>query len=580
MKTFGIPAFILVIALIGGVVGLPIFYIIAIAIGLARLVWESIQKIRAGRWSLDYIAILAMATALISSEYYLAGAIIAIMITLSTALEEYGAVRAEASLKALIERLPKHCQVKSGTGFKSVPIQEVLSGSIIFVKTNELIPLDGFLKSPSATINQANLTGESLPIELTLNEFIKSGAVNVGPAFELQTEGTFKTSSYQKIIKLVAESKKHPANIVRLAQKFNWPFTAISLLIAGGTYLITRDLARTLAVLAIATPCPLLIAAPIAFLGGMSKAAKKTIIIKKPAVLEILSQATSLYLDKTGTLTLGEPKLESVVMLDKNIDEHHAIVIAAAIETHSLHPLARALTSERAKRSLPELIATRVTETIGKGITGTVLEKQYTVVKSAQSNNSGITLDMLCEETIIARFLFSDQMKENTPRVLTELAKKYKVAIITGDSEENAKHLFREHNVTIYARATPEKKFEIIKTARASGETVIMVGDGLNDAPALAMADAGIVFSGTENSASIEAAAVAILDHDILLVSEVLSLSHRTVSIARQSIVIGIGLSIVGMGFAAFGFITPVIAAIIQELIDVSVTINALRTSR
>lgn len=560
--------------------GLPLLYIVAIAIGLARLVWESIEKVRAGRWSLDYIAMLAMAVALSSPEYYLAGAIVALMITLSTALEGYGAERAEASLKALIERIPKVCQVKSAGGYSPVPIQEVIEGSTIFIKTNELIPLDGFLKSPAATINQANLTGESLPVELTLNEFIKSGTVNVGSSFELETAGNFSTSSYQKIIKLVEESKKQPANIVRLAQKFNWPFTAVSLFIAGGTYFATRDLARTLAVLAIATPCPLLISAPIAFLGGMSKAAKKTIIIKKPAVLEILSRATSLYLDKTGTLTLGEPHLESINLLDKNIDESHALIIAAAIEMHSLHPLARAITAQRAKRNLPELIATNVAETIGHGITGTVEEKKYTVVKSSQIQAAGITLDMLRENTVIARFTFSDQMKENTPIFLSELGKKYKLAIITGDSEENTRHLFGKHNITIYSRATPEKKFEIIKAARAAGETVIMIGDGLNDAPALAMADAGIVFSGTENSASIEAASVAVLGHDILLVSEVLSLSNRTVTIAKQSIVIGIGLSIVGMGFAAFGFITPVIAAIIQEIIDVGVTLNALRASR
>ena len=171
-------------------------------------------------------------------------------------------------------------------------------------------------------------------------------------------------------------------------------------------------------------------------------------------------------------------------------------------------------------------------------------------------------------------------MKANTPRFLAQLTKRYKVAIITGDSEENARHLFGESKLTIHARATPEQKYEIVKAARAGGETVIMVGDGLNDAPALALADAGIVFSGTENSASIEAASTAILGRDILLVSEVLSLSRRTVSIAKQSIVIGIGLSVIGMLFAAGGFITPVFAAIIQELIDVGVTINALRASR
>lgn len=574
------PSIILAITLAGALVGDHRIFWGAIGLGLIKLVWESVHKIREGRWSLDYIAILAMATSLASPEYYLAGAIVALMITLSGALEEFGAERAEASLQALLDRLPKNVLVKEGGSFVEQPIHAVKTGSVIFVKTSELVPLDGFLRAKNATITTANLTGESLPVELQLNDYIKSGSINTGPAFELETSGTFDTSSYQKIVKLVEESKKHPAEIVRLAQKFNWPFTVISLITAGATYALTQDLGRTLAVLAIATPCPLLIAAPIAFLGGMSKGAKKTIIIKKPAVLEILSRATTLFLDKTGTLTLGQPALTSITLFDKNVDENHAIVIAAAIEMHSLHPLARALTTERARRSLPELVAREVTEMIGQGIAGTVDGATYRLAKSVESEEGGIALDMEKEGKRIARFVFSDELKKNAREFLAAAKKRYTVALITGDSEENARRLFGSENITIYARCTPEKKYDIIKRARDAGEVVVMVGDGLNDAPALALADAGIVFSGTENSASIEAASVAILGHDILLVQEALSLSKRATSIALQSIVVGIGLSLIGMGFAAAGFISPVLAATIQEIIDVGVTINALRAAR
>lgn len=580
MKPFLIPCIILLIAFFGFVGSLPYLYLTAIAIGLVRLVWESIEKIREGRWSLDYIAILAMTTSLVSPEYYLAGAIVALMITLSGALEGYGAQRAEASLKALIEKLPKVCQVKQGSGYQPIPIQEVTEGSIIFLKTNELIPLDGFLGSAQATIDTANLTGESLPVELTRGEFIKSGSVNIGAAFELTTTGTFSTSSYQKIIALVEESKRHPARTVRLAQKFNWPFTAITLVLAAVTYGLTRDLSRTLAVLAIATPCPLLISAPIAFLGGMSKAAKQTVIIKKPAVLETLARATTIYLDKTGTLTLGQPILVSITVLQKTMTETKALSIAAAIEMHSLHPLARTIVAARSSRKAPEFAATQVQETIGVGISGVVQNERYTISKSNAALEGGINIDLLAGTEPVARFTFTDQVKENANAFLADLAREYKVAIITGDSEANAERLFGGYGVKIYARATPEKKFDIVKSAQANKECVIMVGDGLNDAPALAMADAGIVFSGTENSASIEAASVAILSHDILLVSQTLALSKRTTSIALQSISIGIGLSLIGMGFAAAGFITPVLAATIQELIDVGVTLNALRSAR
>lgn len=576
---FIVPLFILLITIYAAASGQPRVYLAAIALGLGKLVWESIQKIRDKRWSLDYIAMLAMGVSLVSADYYLAGAIVALMITLSGALEEFGAERAEASLQKLIEGIPKTCLVKVAGTYQPVPIQQVSERSIIFIKTNELIPLDGFLASEHATLNEANLTGESVPVEAHINDYIKSGSINVGPAIELETAGTFETSSYQKIVNLVAESKKHPAHLVRLAEKFNWPFTAVALVIAGLTFLITRDVARTLAVLAIATPCPLLIATPIAFLAGMSNAAKRTIIIKKPSVIELLSKTTAVFLDKTGTLTIGQPELAETQLFDKNIDENHVIVIAAAIEMHSLHPLARALLHERNQRSLPELVAKNVTENIGEGITGSVEGITYQLKKSAEPFDGGIALDMLKNKKRLARFIFRDQPKESVHQFLTELSKQYKVAIITGDTEENARRLFGE-KIRIYARAAPEHKYDVVKAARESGERVVMVGDGLNDAPALALADAGIVFSGTENSASIEAASVAILGHDVLLVSETLSLSRRTVNIALQSILVGIGLSVVGMGFAAFGFITPVLAATIQELIDIGVTINALRASR
>lgn len=578
--SFIVPGVIGALLVTGLISGLSGVYLIAIGIGLIKLIIESIEKIKEGRWSLDYIAMLAMATSLYSSEYYLAGAIIALMITLSGALEEFGASRAEASLEALLHRLPKNVNVKRGTTFTEIPIHEVATGETIFVKPHELIPLDGFLKTPSAIITTANLTGESTPVELTLNDFIKSGSINIGTAFELETSGDFDSSSYQKIIKLVDESRRHPARLVRLAQKFNWPFTAVALLIAGATYLITGEMSRTIAVLAIATPCPLLIAAPIAFLGGMSKAAKKTIIIKKPSVLESLSSATTLFFDKTGTLTLGEPTLTTTEVLDKSIDADHALVIAAAIEMHSVHPLARTFTSERTRRSLPERIATEVDETIGIGIQGTVDGARYTIAKSAERIESGIALDLLREGTRVARFVFADELKEHALITLAALQKTHRVALLTGDSEKNARRLLGKTGITIHADMSPEHKYALVKEARERGERVVMIGDGLNDAPALALADAGIVFSGTENSASIEAASTAILGHDITLVADTLMLSRRATSIARQSIIIGIGLSIVGMVFAGFGFIAPVLAATIQELIDVGVTINALRASR
>ncbi len=580
MTIFRIPLLILALSIAGGLFTMPALFIAAIVVGLGKLIWESVEKVREGQWSLDYIAMLAMATALLANQYG-TGAVIALMITLSGALEAYGAERAESSLKSLIEKIPKRCLVKNNTqGYDEVAIQSVAEKSVILIKPNELVPLDGFLRSPHALLNQANLTGEALPTELQLNDFIKSGVVNVGAAIELEVVGSFATSSYQKIINLVAESKQHPANLVRLAQKFNWPFTVVALGLAGGTYLFTHDISRLLAVLAIATPCPLLIAAPIAFLGGMNKAARQNIIIKKPSVLEALAGVRTIFFDKTGTLTLGEPRLREIKLFDKNIDESHALVIAAAIELHSMHPLARAITGERTRRKLPDVVATKVLETVGAGITGTIDGVSYSLMKSRQSSGGGICIDMHRGGERIAEFIFDDELKENVQKFIEEMKKHYTIAIITGDKLENAQRLFGKFGVTIHANCLPEDKFALVKMERDAGHLVAMVGDGLNDAPALALADAGIVFSGTENSASIEAASVAILSHDILLVKETFDLSRRATQIALQSIAVGIGLSVVGMGFASLGFITPIAAAVIQELIDVGVTINALRAAK
>jgi P-type E1-E2 ATPase len=319
-----------------------------------------------------------------------------------------------------------------------------------------------------------------------------------------------------------------------IASAITSPPSAITLLLAGGTYIITRDIDRLLAILAIATPCPLLIAAPIAFLGGMNKAAKRNIIIKKPSVLEALSGVNTIFFDKTGTLTLGEPALKKVILLDKNIDESHAIVIAAAIELHSLHPLARAITNERSRRKLVDLPATNVQETIGVGISGTVAGQQYKLTKTKGITDEGISLEMTRDGQIIARFIFDDQLKENVAGFITEMKKKYTIAIITGDKKENAERLFGSFGITIHASMLPEDKFTIIKTERDQGRHVAMIGDGLNDAPALALADVGVVFSGTENSASIEAASAAILAHDIHLVQETFDISRRATHLSHS----------------------------------------------
>lgn len=604
MTEFLLPFIVLILSLAGLAGGFgfgAFFYLAAITVGLVTLTVDSLKKLYKKQFSLDYIAILAMVVALATNEL-LAGAVISLMILVSESLESYGSREAEAALKHLVEKIPKTCQVKrTGTetkneasgGFSEIKIQDVREGDVILIRDNEIVPLDGYLLSDDALMDEANLTGEFEPRPYRKGQFLKSGLVNAGASLELRVSGTFSTSTYQKIVDLVREAKQHPARIVRLAEKYNYGFTAVTLVMAGVAWFISGgDLGRFLAVLVIATPCPLLIAAPISFLGGLNSASKKNIIVKRPAALETLSRVTAVFFDKTGTLTLGVPALRTIRIFDASHSEEDLLSIAAAIELHSLHPLAKAMVQAHnlrnggKKDSATIKEATHIVETVGDGIAGAVDGGVYQLKKSTDAGDEGgIVIAMATGSKVIAHFVFDDVIKPGTIALLEELRTHYRVAILTGDTEENALRLFDgdAHGIdglAIHARCTPEEKFRIIKEAQAQGEIVMMVGDGLNDAPALALADVGVVFSGTENSASIDAAAVAILSRDIALVEATLAIARRSTRIAKQSILWGIGLSIVGMAFATLGYIPPVTGAILQEGIDVTVILNALRAAR
>lgn len=580
-KEFRLPLFVL-LTLAGGAL-LPELYgdyvwMAGIATGIAKIALDSVRKIRRGEYSLDYIAFLAMVVSLFA-EQYLAGAVVALMITGGEALDEYASARAEGALRGLAERIPKTCVVKaSGGATVEKPIQDIREGEVIIVRPNELIPLDGMLESDEVLLNEANLTGEAIPVAFYRGAFIKSGGVNAGKTLELSVRGGFENSTYMRIVHLVDEAKKHQAPVVRLAERVNFPFTAIALVLATGAYFFSGELWRALAVLVIATPCPLIIAAPVAFIGGLSRAARRNIIVKRPATLEELTRARVVFFDKTGTLTLGEPSLISIELLDKDRDEREIMAIAAAIEFHSIHPLARAILAARTARGAPLLEATRVEETIGHGISGDVGGKRYTIRKAAGTRS--LTLAFLEGDREIARLVFEDEIKENIAELFAHFSRQgIEMEILTGDKRESAERLFARFGVPIRAELSPEAKFKIIDDAKKAGKTVAMVGDGLNDAPALAQANVGIVFSGTENSAAIEAADAVILGRDVALITELFDTSRKAMRVAGQSVWGGVALSTIGMVFAAFGFIPPVAGAVIQEVIDVVVILNSLRAA-
>ncbi|MEK7604628.1 MAG: heavy metal translocating P-type ATPase [Patescibacteria group bacterium] len=560
----------------------PSGYFLAILIGMGKMVMVSVREIRRGSFSLDYIAFLAMVLALGTSEY-LAGAVIALMYTGGVALEAYASQRANASLAALLARLPKVALVK-GTDeqYTEVALAQVPTNAIILVRTGELVPLDGFLASRAAVLNVANLTGEPLPETVSHGAVIKSGSINAGEAFELSVSGNLTTSTYAKIVDLVKNAEENQAPFVGLSSRANIPFTLLTLLIALIAFAFTHDVTRVLAVLVIATPCPLIIAAPVAFIGGLSRAAGRNTIIKTPGTLEAIAQVTTIFFDKTGTLTLGEPQLTQIEMLVAGMHEKEILKLAGALEVHSIHPLARAVITATKERAVTFSPALETREVLGKGIEGSVDGRRVLLAQAPETlrKRGGISLLLTEDERPLAVLHFADVLKEHASHLIGELvATGYTVAIVTGDKKDHAATLFHGLPITLYAGCTPEEKYRMVDEARARGEKVAMVGDGLNDAPALARADVGIVFSGTENSASIEAADVAILGHDVNHIHELFALSKRSVRIARESVFTGIALSTTGMLCAAGGLITPVQGAIIQEGIDVTVIVNALRTA-
>ncbi|MBI2439456.1 MAG: cadmium-translocating P-type ATPase [Candidatus Moranbacteria bacterium] len=579
-REFFAPMFSLGCLIVATVFGWTIFFIIVIVVGVVRLCVESFERIQRRRWNLDYIAFLALATAIILQSFF-AGAVIALMVMVSAALEQYGSLRAKKTLEGLFKNIPKTVTLLQENSRHEVSVQAVRDGDILLVRPHEMLAFDGRLLSGKALLNEANLTGELEPVIHKEMSFLQSGSINVGGVLEMRVEGDFEHSNYRKILSLVEEGKQHISPLVRLAERYNIVFTFFALALAGIVYLVTNDGERFLAVLTIATPCPLLIAAPLSFLGGLNKAARKNIVIKTPLALELLAKTKIFFFDKTGTLTLGEPRLVSVRVLDQAFSRDAVVALAAALEQHSFHPLAKAFLHEQAQMEGEILVVEKSKERIGEGIFGTILGQRYGLVRSSQAMNTGqIVVDLQREKKVIAQFFFDDKIKNDVPGVFSYLKRRgYSLGILTGDRKRQAERLFGSFGVPIYAECRPERKVALIKQYQHKGHLVGMVGDGMNDAPALALADVGIVFSGTENSASTEAADVAIFGRDAWLIHDAIHIGRRSYHVAWQSILIGIGLSGLGMVIASFGFISPVQGAIVQEVIDIVVIVNALRST-
>lgn len=586
-KYFQIPFFVLIgilayilLSLLGFTFASKIVVFVTIFLGSYKLLEDTIKSILKKQLALDYIAILAIAISLLTKEYLVA-AIIALMIASGRTLEEYGVSQAKNSLTRLIDRIPNTVSVwKNGEIVKKENIAKMKVGEEILLRKGEVIGLDGILVSENGLADESSLTGEAYPIDKIKGDIVRSGTINIGNPIVLRVTKEASDSTYRKIIDMVKKAQGEKAPLVRLADKYSVFFTFLTLGIAGFTYLFTREVNSVLAVLVIATPCPLILATPIALMGGVNAAAKKRIIIKKLSNIEVLSRIKAVIFDKTGTITLGKPQVSSFEIFNKNYEKKNLLAIAEALERNSLHPLAKSIVNFAKNKKSPIFHAEKVKEIIGSGIEGTVNNKQY---KLAKLKEEGMAIGIYEEKNLLAVFKFADKIKSESKTILTILKNLgLELFIFTGDKKTNADKVAKEigGGIIVKAECSPEDKKIGIETLRREGKATAMIGDGINDAPALAYADVGMVFSNDEQTAASEAADIVFLGGDFTLVLDSFKIAKRTIGIALGSIKWGIGLSIVGMVFAAFGFIPPILGAFLQEAIDVAVILNALRASR
>lgn len=588
-KTFRIPVAIVVGIILFLVLSLfhfslqaTVIILIVTVLGSYELVQETFISLWNRQFALDYIAILAIVVSIITREYLVA-AILALMISSGRTLEEYGVNQAKRSLSALVDRIPSDVLLwKDGESQEKVKIGDIKVGQEIVVRKGEIIPLDGNLVSKNATIDESSLTGEPYFVDKEQDDQLRSGTINVGELLILKVTRVEKDSTYKKIIQLVQHAQTEKSPLVRIADKYSTVFTFITLVISLFAFFYSGgNLMSVLSVLTVATPCPLIIATPIALLGGVNASAKKRIIVKRIASLEVLSRVKTIVFDKTGTITLGKPKLTNVEVASGTFSEKDVLEISQAIERNSLHPLAKAIVSFAENKKVKRVHASQIEEKIGNGISAVVEGKRYKLAKLPEEE--GMAIELSQGEKRMAVFHFEDEIKDESKQIIRKLYKKgIALLIFTGDKKKAADALLEKIGEKIEVRADlkPEDKQEGIKELQKNGAVVAMIGDGINDAPALATANVGLVFSNEEQTAASEAADIVFLGGQFSQVVESFDIAQKTIRIAKQSIFWGIGLSIAAMILASLGLIPPIFGAGLQEAIDVAVIINALRASR
>lgn len=562
-------------------------YVSVIAV---RIAISMIKRLLRREWGLDVLALIAIVATLLVGEFW-AAIIIVLMLTGGEALEDFAAGRAKRELSALLDRVPQvaHRFAPDGT-IEDVATSEVRVDDRLLVRPSELVPVDAVLEDEQASVDESSLTGESMPVEKVTGDALMSGSLNGSSAVLVVASALAADSQYQRIIELVREAADSKAPMVRLADRYALPFTAVSLAIAGVAWILSGDPVRFAEVLVVATPCPLLLAAPVAFMAGMSTSARHGVVVKGAGTLEALARARTVAFDKTGTLTMGRPDVVRV-QPTAGFASDELLTLVGAAEGYSSHVLAASLV--RAVDGKPTLTVSDASEVSAFGVLATVGDRRVVVGKPAFVAESAPDLERVdpgggeavvyaaVDGVFAGTIVLRDAVRPEAAATVASLRAMgiRSSLMLTGDVEHTARVIAEQVGIIeVHSECLPEDKVRIV--AGVTSRPVIMVGDGVNDAPVLAAAEVGIAMGARGSTAASESADVVILLDDVFRVATAVSIAKRTVRIAVQSIWLGISISVVLMLVAATGVLPAIVGATLQEVVDLVTILNALRALR
>ena len=572
------------------IANIPLF--VALVIGGLPLVSELALKAYNRDFGSDLLGGIAIVTSVLLGEY-LAGSIIVLMLSGGEALESCALQSASSVLAALAKRVPSIAHRQTDKGLVNVALADVQIGDTLVIFPHDVCPVDGEVIEGRGVMDESYLTGEPFQITKTVGSTVISGAVNGDAALTIRTTHLAADSRYAKIMRVMRESESKRPQLRRLGDQLGAVYTPLALAIAALAWWFSGDAVRFLAVLVIATPCPLLIAIPVAIIGSISLCARRSIIVKSPVVLEQITGCRVAIFDKTGTLTYGHPKLTELVVAPE-FDRRQVLRLVASLEKYSKHPLAGAVLDAATAEKIELAQVVNVSEKPGQGLQGTidgqrvqvtsrkqVIAQNITGAEAMPPSSGGLECVIVIDSRYAAKLQFRDTPRAESRTFINHLAPKHqfeRVMIISGDRDAEVKYLAAQVGIEeVHSQKSPEEKLAIVRRETEKRKT-LYVGDGINDAPAMLAATVGMSI-GQNSDVTSEAAGVVIMDNSLTRVDEFMHISRRMRAIALQSAVGGMALSVIGMGLAAFGYLPPVTGAIAQEVIDVLAVLNALRAA-